>query len=49
MVQSDHGVRGPTLSSDMGQWVLWWERQKRSLVEKGNHPWQRNDVIIKFE
>ena len=37
----------PTLSTDMVQQILQWERQKRCSHRKRRGPWQRNDVIIK--
>ena len=32
----------PTLSSDMVQWVLWWERQKMCFGRKGK------DMVEKY-
>ena len=51
---SDHGVEvpkthilRPTLSIDMAQRVLRWERQKTCFGRKGRVSWQKN-IVIKF-
>ena len=38
----------PTLSINMVQRVLRWERQNGALIEKGKGAWQRDDVTIYF-
>ena len=35
----------PTICTIMVQWVLWWERQRGAMIEKGRGPWQRNIFI----
>ena len=38
----------PTLSTNMVQHVLWWERQKKCSGRKNEDPWQRNIIIHSF-
>ena len=39
----------PTLSFDMVQHILRWEKQKRCSCRKRHGPWQRNVVVINFK
>ena len=43
-VPERHVLR-PTLSTDMVQWNLCWERQKRCYIGKGRDPWHNNAII----
>ena len=46
-VPKRHMLR-PTLSTNMVQWVFWWERQKMYYGRKSQGPTAKNIVIIDF-